>query len=291
MKITAILVTALLIALSGCAGTPEPSKENTVLSAEAASVSAAAETETEQQKVIKIPVMVSETRYLRNNQVDTKIINTYEHGTDRLLESVTYDKTGETVETAVTTYSDNESETLYHDKEKNLLKKRKNITDSMGNTVESVLFDSRGNQISRSLYSYGDTGTERTKWEIYDSSDLLLGYNLYHYEEGRLAKTESLSPSGTVEEYFLYSYDNSGNLIRAERFNKGGKRLSATVYEYREDLPVNEKIYRGEKTLINEIEYDYSERNGRRVEKSHIKTPDGTVIETVEKEFIFIEKR
>jgi hypothetical protein len=47
-------------------------------------------------------------------------------------------------------------ETLYHDKEKNLLKKRKNITDSMGNMVESVLFDSRGNQISKSLYSYGN---------------------------------------------------------------------------------------------------------------------------------------
>jgi hypothetical protein len=43
------------------------------------------------------------------------------------------------------------------------------------------------------------------------------------------------------------------------------------VYEYRGNLPVNEKIYRGEKTLINEIEYDYSDRDGRRVEKSYIK--------------------
>jgi starvation-inducible outer membrane lipoprotein len=110
VKITALLVTALLIALSGCAGTPEPSKENTVLSVKAqAEAVSAAEKETEQRKVIKIPVLVSETRYLRNNQVDTKVINIYEDGTDRLLESVTYDKTGETVETAVTTYSGNES--------------------------------------------------------------------------------------------------------------------------------------------------------------------------------------
>ncbi len=285
MKNTAVLsaLIILLLIVTGCTSTKSPSNET-----EEAVKSVREET----VKIVRIsiPVLLSETKYQKSGHIDTKLVNTYAEETDRLLTSVTYDGASEIFETATVSYNGNESFFSYFDREKNLQKKRKTISDKDGNILESVLYDNAGKQISRSVYRYDADLNKKVKWEIYDSSDLLLGHNQYIYENGKNTRTESFSPSGTLEEYYIYTYDADGNMTESVRYDRAGKKIAVTAFAYKNNQIISEKIFRGEKTLLNEIIYEYAEKDGKKTEKRIIKSPNGSVIEIIEKVFFLIEK-
>jgi len=281
------LITLLIIlaVFSGCAGTPAPSEKTDDKVPQILQEDKSAGPE-----IIRVPVLLSETKYQRNDYIDTKTVNTYEEGSDRLIKSATYDNSSVVLETSSAEYSSDRALFSWFDRENNLLKKKMITYDKTGNVTAAVLYDNTGKQISRSVYKYEADNYLKSKWEIYDSADVLLGYNEYVYENGNNIRTNSFSPAGTLEEYFLYKYSND-LMTDMSHYSKSGKKISGAVYTYNKDnLIASEIIYKGEKSVINEIIYEYSEKEGKRTEKSIIKTPDGTVVETVEKVFAFIEK-
>ncbi len=286
-KTLAPLITFFIIlaVFSGCAGTPAPSVkiDDKVPQIKQENTSTG-------PVIIRIPVLLSEIKYQRNDYIDTKTVNTYEDGSDRLIKSITYDNSGVVLETSSAEYSSDRVLFSWFDRENILLKKKMITYDKTGNVTATILYDNTGKQISRSVYKYEGNNSLKSKWEIYDSADVLLGYNEYIYENGNNIRTNSYSPAGTLEEYFLYKYSNE-LMTEMSHYSKSGKKTSGAVYEYNKDnLIASETIYKGEKSVINEIIYEYSEKEGKRTEKSIIKTPDGTVVETVEKVFAFIEK-
>ncbi|MDX9800918.1 MAG: hypothetical protein RBT69_06250 [Spirochaetia bacterium] len=283
--ISAIAFFIILAVFTGCAGSPAPSAEpeNNI-------VQVNQEISSPEPAKIIVPILLSETKYQRMGYVDTKTVNTYKSGSSRLIQSTTYDNAGVVLETASAEYSNNSSLLSWYDRDNNLLKKKKITTDNKGNVIETILFENTGKQVSRSLYKYEGDNSKKTKWEIFDSSDILLGYNEYIYENGNNVRTDSYSPAGVLEEYFTYKYANN-MMTDMSHYNKSGKKISGSIYKYNKDnLIASEIIYKGEKSIINEIIYEYSEEDGKRTETSIIKTPKGDVVEIVEKVFAFIEK-
>ena len=242
-------------------------------------------------KVVKknqIPILISETKYKKTDVIDTKTINKYKDNTDKLISSILYDNSGEIIEQTAVTYKGNEAIYATSDKNGELLRSKKIISNSNGVILETIFYDFKGKQASKSVFKYNNDFSEKTKWEVYNSENELLSYNTYVYVNGKNTRSESYSSKGGMEEYFLFSYDKNGNMTESGHFDKSGKKISGTVFEYKNNVLVSEKIYKGEKTLLNEMSYDYSEKDGKKVERKTVKAPDSTIIEIIEKEFSFI---
>ena len=235
----------------------------------------------------KLPVVLKETRKYHTGDVDIYTTYEYEKGTEILLSSTTFDSDDEILEYVKTEKNEKTVKYMYFDKSSKPVKTRVTGADNNGNITESLLIDSRGKQISRSEYEYDNS--EKVKWSIYDSNNTLLAYNTYLYDEnGNNTKINSFSPTGGLEEYFINSYDESGNIISTEHFNSSGKKLDSSVSKYKNDMIIEKNFYKGEKTLIRKISYDYN--NNYTIQTGTVFTAGGDIIEIIEKEYFFIEK-
>ena len=281
----------IMLLLAGCASAPE----SAAAAAPAEEPAAFLDPPDEKYETVirRIPVLARETRYLSSGNPGMYTEFEYKPGTTVLISSVTYDMAGSVYEKMEAEHRDSTIIMLYHDRQNALMQMKRETYDSKGNLTESVLFDNSASQVSRSVYSFDDAGS-RIKWEIYDSSDTLLAYNSYLYEEGLNVRTESFSPSGVLEEYYVSSFSSEGRKTETRSYNSAGRLLGRTVYTYEGDRPASEMRYRGENILLGGKRYSFEETEKSLTEKIDILNRDGSVLETVEKKYIFIieeEKR
>ena len=269
--------------LSGCATT----KDTKAVVQETETI---AEKETAQSfETIKYQkaVVNRETRKYRNGEIDIYTVYEYENGTENLVSSITYDSADEIMESVKVENKSGLSIFNYFDKDSNLLKTKKVSIDANSNITAVFLEDSRGNQISRSSFEYENNN--KVKWEIFDSSDSLLAYNIYLYDQNsNNIEIKSFSPSDSLEEYFINEFDSNGNLISMKHYNSSGKILDSSKHLYTGDWVKEEEFYKGEKSLTRKIIYDYNDDFTKQEKKVYM--PDGQIIEIIEKKYFYIEK-
>ena len=269
--------------LSGCATT----KDTKAVVQETETI---AEKETAQSfETIKYKkaVVNRETRKYRNGEIDIYTVYEYENGTENLALSITYDSADEIMESVKVENKSGLSIFNYFDRDSNLLKTKKVSIDANSNITAVFLEDSRGNQISRSSFEYENNN--KVKWEIFDSSDSLLAYNIYLYDQNsNNIEIKSFSPSDSLEEYFINEFDSNGNLISMKHYNSSGKILDSSKHLYTGDWVKEEEFYKGEKSLTRKIIYDYNDDFTKQEKKVYM--PDGHIIEIIEKKYFYIEK-
>ncbi len=269
--------------LSGCATT----KDTKAVVQETETI---AEKETAQSfETIKYKkaVVNRETRKYRNGEIDIYTVYEYENGTENLASSITYDSADEIMESVKVENKSGLSIFNYFDRDSNLLKTKTVSIDANSNITAVFLEDSRGNQISRSSFEYENNN--KVKWEIFDSSDSLLAYNIYLYDQNsNNIEIKSFSPSDSLEEYFINEFDSNGNLISMKHYNSSGKILDSSKHLYTGDWLKEEEFYKGEKSLTRKIIYDYNDDFTKQEKKVYM--PDGQIIEIIEKKYFYIEK-
>ncbi len=269
--------------LSGCATT----KDTKAVVQETETI---AEKETAQSfETIKYKkaVVNRETRKYRNGEIDIYTVYEYENGTENLASSITYDSADEIMESVKVENKSGLSIFNYFDRDSNLLKTKTVSIDANSNITAVFLEDSRGNQISRSSFEYENNN--KVKWEIFDSSDSLLAYNIYLYDQNsNNIEIKSFSPSDSLEEYFINEFDSNGNLISMKHYNSSGKILDSSKHLYTGDWVKEEEFYKGEKSLTRKIIYDYNDDFTKQEKKVYM--PDGQIIEIIEKKYFYIEK-
>ena len=240
-------------------------------------------------KVIKYkqPVVSKEIRKYHSGDIDVYKVFEYMEGTDILLSSTTYDSADEILDYIKAETAENTEKQVYYNSAGQIEKSKLIKKDASGNITEIIMADAKGNQITRSEYSF--TGSLKDKWSIYDSNDALLAYNTYKYDnEGNNTEIKSFSPAGKLEEYYINDFDKEGNIISSKHFGSDDKLIDTSKYIYEKGMIKEESFYKGEKSLQRKKSFSYNDDNS--VQTCNVSISGGQIVEIIEKELFFIDK-
>ncbi len=176
-------------------------------------------------------------------------------------------------------------ERLY-DQENQLRAIRRFDYDAHGNLSMEEQLDAAEEFQTRSTYGYDAEG-RRTSWQVFSSFAGLMGSTAYSYENDRLSRIESLSPSNDLEEYFVIEYDNEGRPTRRTQYDARDRRLGYIQYEYDGDLLMSETVRRATGAVQRSVRYEYDQA-GNIVGETHFDS-SGNPRERIEREFIIRE--
>ncbi len=249
MKLTSFLLALVAVFFIGCASSPEVSemvtvKEDTVTE----------EVKKEPVKIVTIvyyPVKVES--YFGDGVKDEYTVLSYDEGGSLLLKEELFNADNSLQQSIVSKYSDSESsvKTTY-DAAGTLLSYEKILLDVDANIIKKKKFDNKDILQSISEYEYKDG--MKSIWKVYNESGSLLSTTLYIYSDSGLARIESMSPGGDLEEYFEIIYNN-GLLSENNHYNSDGEIQDSRSFEYKNGFLVMELVNRKNGSVLRKIMY------------------------------------
>lgn len=159
--------------------------------------------------------------------------------------------------------------------------------DEKGNIVEQILFGGSNRLIAVEEFVYDDLGN-KTEWRAYNSSEVLLTFNRYQYENGLNTRTDSYHADGTPAEYFINRYDRAGNLTVTEHYDSSGRLQGIHRTTYKNGLIFREESLGKDKETEWYITYIYSDQY-RKVTKTTW-SASGEELEQVEQTCILLDR-
>ena len=109
----------------------------------------------------------------------------------------------------------------------------------------------------RSLYEY-DSKNRKVKWIVQNSDKMTQAYTDYIYGKYPVPdKIEMYTSSGTLESYVEYEFDTQGRPVREVYREVDGSIWKYVEYGYSGGFLVEERHYKGNKTLSRTVSYEY----------------------------------
>lgn len=189
---------------------------------------------------IDLPVKIN--TLFSDGMLDTYKLISYEYGSDRVLLEEEYDSTGAKLEKIECQYSDDMLVKKTRYDRSGSLESYHSYKYDKGLLLEDVLFDSSEKMQNKSVYKY-DENYNRIKWDIVNRDGAVLGSNEYVYENGALARINTLTPDGVLEKYTVNNYGTDGMLLKEEFYNATNELEKITEYVY-ENSKLKTVIYR-----------------------------------------------
>lgn len=131
--------------------------------------------------------------------------------------------------------------------------------NSKGFLTETIIYDD--DEIVKYKFNYDyDKDGRKTKSTSF-IQDKIVNYFTYDYNEfGNKTKAYRHNPSGDLEEYYIYKYDNEGNLIEEEWFSSSGKKVYSLENEYENGIKTRSSTYDENYNLLYEYILKYDEK-------------------------------
>lgn len=131
--------------------------------------------------------------------------------------------------------------------------------------------------------TYEEEGTNIISEELYTDENELIEKRNFIYENGFLAKEEVYDSSENLQSYYVYKYDDDGNLIAELMYDNEDELQLKSTYEYdTTGKRVKWSIYSGDEALFSYTEYSWE---GDKNSKTESFTPAGELDVYFEYEF------
>jgi hypothetical protein len=131
--------------------------------------------------------------------------------------------------------------------------------------------------------AYEEDGERILAKETFSDNGELLEKRNFFYEDGFPVKEEVVNGTGELQTYYVYEYDNSGNLLTESTYDPEGELQLKSVYDYDNDGRKTEwSIYSGSGALFSSTKYVYEQGN---FTKAETYTPAGDLDVYFENEY------
>lgn len=280
-----VIVLFLTMLMFGCATAP---------GADEAPDTAAAVPEDSEPRVVPEPepesgfrtvhLLSRETTFLGDGRLDSYRELTYEPAGTGLLQVLDYDANERLVQARLYELDEGlPAEERLYDQENQLRAIRRYEYDWQGNLTMEEQLDAAEEFQTRSTYGYDAEG-RRTSWQVFSSFAGLMGSTAYSYDDDKLTRIDSLSPSGDLEEYFVIEFDEQGYPSQRTHFDARDRRLSYVQYNYVDGTLERETVRRPTGAEQRSVSYEYDQA-GNIVVENHYDAA-GNLRERIEREFI-----
>ncbi len=240
----------------GCATAPEEPAEQSKEPVTEPEPKEVSEPEKEPEKVVKtIYLLFKESSYFADGVLDEYTIFTYEEEGTNIISKNLYTDDDVLIETRKYINENGllVKEEVYDGSEK--LQTYHTFTyDSSGNLSSEETFDNEDVLQLKSTYEYDNAG-KRIKWSIYSGNDALFSYTEYTWKNGLNTRADTYTPSGELDVYFEYEYNNSGNLIKGTQYEADGDIIDFKTYSYENGHLTEEVIHRDNGSVKRKVQY------------------------------------
>jgi len=131
--------------------------------------------------------------------------------------------------------------------------------NSKGFLTETITYDEEGKVKDKFFYEYDKNGV-RIKTTRY-TEEKMTNYYTYDYNEfGIKTKAYRYDPAGNLEEFYIYEYDDEGNLVEEEWFSSSGKKVYRMENDYDDGIKTRSSTYDENNDLMYEYVYKYDEK-------------------------------
>lgn len=201
----------------------------------------------ERTVVVPVPVLVKETSYYSDGQLDGFIVYKYDPTKVFLLEKDTYDASqSEPMERVVSEWKKGLlADDVFYNRDGKIKLRHEYGYDAAGRLVSDTVTDSKGQPSSSSTYAY-DAAGNKIEWRVFDGSGVLVAVTDYSYgSPGSDGKAQPVlitmkNPGGTVTGTIRQSYDAGGRLLRRDYLNPDGSLRKYELYTYEPTAPFGE---------------------------------------------------
>jgi len=207
----------------------------------------------EDNKTLKTIVM--------NSDGSIRNINNFIYNKDLLIEKVSYESDGKTID----------SKEIYSYENENMIERKLYSVNSNGELYfvggDTYKYDKEGRKIEENqgkiikyVYKYGNYKLlERTSYFYGNKPDTSI--HIYKYDEaGKLIQDFNTSPAGKIFFKSIFKYDEFDRLISEDGYNPNGKMISQYKLKYDEYGNIIEKIefhFNSNKKLTTNFIYEF----------------------------------
>lgn len=159
--------------------------------------------------------------------------------------------------------------------------------DENDNITEQILFGGSNRLIAVEEFIYDENG-RKTEWRAFNSSETLLTFNRYYYENGLNTRTDSFHADGTLAEYFINDFDKSGNMVSTKHYNNENELLNQHRITYKNGLVFREEALDRNKKREWYITYSYEDQYRKVIKTTW--SASGEELEQVEQTCILTDR-
>jgi YD repeat-containing protein len=231
-----------------------------------ASAAATQKVRKERTVTVKVPVLVKESSYYSDGQLDGYIVYKYDPTNKFLIEKDSYDASLNTpMERVVSEWKNGLlADDIYYNRDSKVTLRHDYGYDAAGRLLSDKVTDGKAQSTSSSTYDY-DAAGNKIRWRAFDGSGLLKAVTDYSYgSPGADGKSQLLlidmkDPAGVSTGTIKLSYDPDGKLLRRDYLNPDGSIQKSEVYVYASSAPgalVAMELRRADGSLAGKTVYE-----------------------------------
>jgi hypothetical protein len=288
LKLSVIAAVAIVLVACQTAG-PVPAA-----SAPAAPVPAPKAVETTEKPktiktvVVKTPVLVKESSFFADGQLDEYTVYGYSDDKKILLSENRFDASRpEAIEKTSYEFANGalKGKTTL-DADGKIKYRHAYELDPSGRVVVDTTFDSKNRPQSVSRYTFMPDG-KRSEWKTLDGSGSVRATTTYAYAKGNLARIDMKNSTGANDGAIVIDYDSSARPVKRTYLLANGTVDKYETYVYTDGKLTTEDHYLASGALESRIAYEY-DANGAVV---RMKTTNaaGKILDSVAYEYVVIE--
>ncbi len=288
-----ILLYFSLIFLWGCATAPDPQVVLEEPVSEEPEIQEEVVVETIEEPVVyvdvKIPHLLTETRFFRDGSVDTRTAFLYQEESGIRIKQEKTNGAGELIQSFE--YEIVDGMTV----KRNELNGDGSLNgyilyeyDDAGNLIIESSFNSKNELQLSSEYLLDEKGN-RIERRVLDGNSIVLSYIKYFYENNLNIRSELYDSSGGMTNYFVREYDGDNNLIKELSYNREGVLDAEVEFLYEAGFLVFEEHKNKSGGLVRRFAYENDE-DGSPVNIS-LESNRGIILETVEKSYFYTTEK
>jgi YD repeat-containing protein len=248
MKIIAVFISVLILALGSCASTPSTSGGGGGVTETGNAAGSAVAGQTPQQrnsfrtKELVYFAAGSAGTYTAG-ALDEYTVFEWDSSFSHVLRETCYSASDSVLEKIEYAYQGNNPATkttkiIVADekgKEQEQVRTQVEYQYAQGRLQSEILKNTAGNVVSSYAYTYDGQGN-RTGRIMKNGKDAVRAETVYTWTNGRIASAETKSAGGSKISSIVYQYDGQGNLIKQETRNAGGQITSVLTATWQNGL-------------------------------------------------------
>ncbi len=219
----------------------------------------------ERTVTVKVPVLVKESSYYSDGQLDGYVVYKYDPTNKFLVEKDSFDASQDApMERVVSEWKNGLlGDDIYYDRDGKVKLRHDYGYDASRRLVSDKVSDGKGQPSSSSTYDY-DAAGNKVNWRAFDGSGLLKAVTDYvHGSTGAEGKAPLLlidmkDPAGVSTGTIKLSYDSDGNLLRRDYLGPDGSIQKSEIYVYASSAPgapVAMELHRADGSLAEKTAY------------------------------------